>query len=699
MKIIHSETGKAYQLKPDTLLEVERTNLFFNEYGEQTLPIELPDTDLNRELANYPDMIANEKKPLSTIECTIQDGDYFMPCRQAVLGAQRKDKISTAFYMNEGSFLGRINNVSLADLFGDEIIPGVTTVAEGISFCRSLVTGTNPNFAIFPVLIDAGKTLSNNYPEYKFINRWGKYNDNTVPVWIDGIGTGNDFFNAVERSETVDDATIKLSAGFYISPFIRANYLLTRIFQYFGYTISDNFFTQTTPFAEMVFVNNCADALVNGTIRIMDLLPNVGCADILEVFRKKFCCEFIPDESTKTVSIKLFNELIDSSPQTDLTKYASSHPEISFPEEYKRITIDSEDKLSDDASVDESDSLIALQTKYKNFGFDKIEGNLIRGGFQFTNSFITEPIIKTVTDVIAYPSMKYSAGDSTKVQEITVPDLSLEFRKVYKTRDDGSVQEGVYGRFIYAGEGRFLNSSIVEGSAVDASDTTKTSTTDNKEMKPMLAFFYNDVDNPVGTITNYVQNHTSSFNPMDPSTWYLRISDYTLSYYGVDGIFERFYRRMDDLYRNSLHTIKLNILESPVIRQSINAHLPVLLNSQKLLINIFKYALGGTSINESEIELLSMRLYSPVISAPIFSTYIDPETYYWRAYSSYRSLTQAEYEASPYKDKTFEVIYPPIGGPSYLNKHNFEAKTAIVNPWSSGAYIEMTFWLECFSAS
>lgn len=697
MKIIHTASGKAYQLKADTVLEVERPNLFFNEYGEQTLPVELPDTDQNRTLTGYPDMVANNKKPEAKIDCTIQDGDFFMPCRQAILGAQRKEKISTAFYMNEGSFLSRISDVSLADLFGDETIPGVTTVAEGIDFCRSLVTGTNANFAIFPVLIDSGETLDNNYPKYKFINRWGQYNTNTPPRWIDGIGTGNDFFNAVDREETVDDATIKLSAGFYISPFVRANYLLTRIFQYFGYTIAPNFFTQTSTFADMVFVNNCADSLVNGTIRLMDLLPNVDCSDILNVFRKKFCCEFIPDETNKTVSIKLFNELIESDPQLDITKYASSHPEISFPEEYKRITVDSEDKLSDDASVDESDSMLALQTKYKNFGFDKIEGTLVRGGYQFTNTFITEPVIKTVTDVVAYSSMKYSAGDGTKVQEITVPDISLEFRKVYGTRDDSSVQEWSYGRFLYVGAARFLNSAIVESTAVDAEDTSTSTATNNEEMKPMLAFYYNDVDNPVGTISNYVVNHTGTVNPLDPSTYYIRISDYTLSYNGVDGIFERFYRKLDELYRNSLHTVKVNILQSSVIRQSINAHLPVSLHSQKLLINLFKYQVGGAAVNESEIELLSMRLYTPVETAPAFATYIDPETYTWRAYSSYRSLTQAEYESSPYKDKTFETIYYPQGGPEYLNKHNFEAKTAIVNPWNSSSYMEMTFWLECFA--
>lgn len=63
MKIVHLASEEAYQLAPGTQLEVERTNLFFNDYGEQTLPIDLPDTDLNRKLTGYSDLLANRNKP------------------------------------------------------------------------------------------------------------------------------------------------------------------------------------------------------------------------------------------------------------------------------------------------------------------------------------------------------------------------------------------------------------------------------------------------------------------------------------------------------------------------------------------------------------------------------------------------------------------------------------------------------------
>ena len=48
MKIMNTKAGEAYQLSPGTQLEIERPNLFFNEWGEQSLPVDLPDTDRNR---------------------------------------------------------------------------------------------------------------------------------------------------------------------------------------------------------------------------------------------------------------------------------------------------------------------------------------------------------------------------------------------------------------------------------------------------------------------------------------------------------------------------------------------------------------------------------------------------------------------------------------------------------------------------
>ena len=131
MKIINTDHNEAYQLSPGTQLDIERTNLFFNEYGEQSFPLNIPDTPMNRKLAGFPDELSKASKAKEMV-CTVSDGAFYAQCRQAILSAQRKSGISTSFYLNEGSFLSKLAEVKLTDVFGEETIPGITTDRKSV---------------------------------------------------------------------------------------------------------------------------------------------------------------------------------------------------------------------------------------------------------------------------------------------------------------------------------------------------------------------------------------------------------------------------------------------------------------------------------------------------------------------------------------------------------------------------------------
>nr|DAO02722.1 MAG TPA: hypothetical protein [Caudoviricetes sp.] len=671
MKIVHLASEEAYQLAPGTQLEVERTNLFFNDYGEQTLPVDLPDTDLNRKLTGYSDLLANRNKPTAKIECSIQDGEYYTFCRQAILGAQRHGNISTSFYMNEGAFLAKISDVSLKEIFGDEVIPEVSSIAEGINFCRSLITGTHPNYAIFPVLI------SDNNNSYKHLNRYG-VQDNEGK-WHDQILSGYtpDFYNATVRTETVDNTEIDISPGFYISPFIKANYLLKRIFQYFGYTLLDNFFTSTSPFPDMVFVNTCADSLVNGTIRIVDLLPDCMCSTILEVFRKKFFCEFIPNETEKTIDIKLFKECIKQNPTCDLSPYLIGHPEISFPESYKQLILSSENSLSDANSVSSEKSLSDLAAKYSTVEYDKATGDFYRCGYMYYGLMIYQPFYFQVREKVSPSSMRYYAGGDLETEEISVPDMQPEFREF----------ELAYNYVLYIGNARFLNSKIVTPTSEEDAD----SITENEELKPMLAIAYNDAGMPYGTITNYRRNRQES--------GYSRMYDYSLCYNGPDGLFEKFYRPYDDILRNSLHSIKAKILLPDNLKRTLPVHYPVVLENQKLLINRLTYQIGGKE-EPVESEFLTLNSYEPITSAKSFSEIIPTQEYEWIAQGSCERITEEQYKSSEYKDATFKPVYPNIRPSAELaasGKRYYERTTCLEQPGLMGGLTHylVKFWMIC----
>lgn len=645
MKIVHTASGQALQLKPDTQLEVERTNLFFNEWGEQTLPVDLPDTDRNRQLTGYPDMGVNKAKPLTNIDCSISEGDYFMHCRMAVLKAKRKDVISTAFYMNEGSFLAKVENISMKEMFGDETVPGVTTVAEGIAFCKQLLLGNNENYACFPVIADFED-------ERRYINRV-EWMNSLGSYYLSARPSGNNppsgytmgFYNEFDRVETSGDNSILLSPGYYITPFIRARYLLRRIFQHFGYTLAPNFFDTMDPFKNMVFVNNTMDSLVNGTILLAHLVPDCMCSVILDVFRKKFNCEFVPDEVTKVVAVKFFNEIIDAPTVTDLSGCLTSPLEFDYSQEWKRIKLSSESVKDDGSSFD---SIVDMITKYPEAYLNDADGAYYHTGFS-NHSW---------AEKIAGSTLPYSAGGTLSEQEITVPDcaISMQYEPEY---NGGIVVAGQtstvfrwrpYTLMPYIGDANSLNSTIVMSPSISSgsSDTEESTTTSEAHSQdPILCFAYKNNLGSGFTYGTTTQCNTSG----------TKIFDYSLHYYGAYGIFEKFYRKMDSIYRNSLVPVQAKLLFSTMQKQNIAAHDKVLINGQEFLINKLKYTLGGKN-EPLESELLTIQLYEPVTSAPIETGRFPAPNYKWTINYSRKTITDAEYEALLIKNNSLPAIYP-----------------------------------------
>lgn len=315
MDIIH-ESGKAYDLG-DIQLTLSRMNPFFNDYGEQSLPVTLPPTDRNRELLIYPDNMAGISKASQRINAMIQHGVFSIPCRQAILSANRKSGIETSFYLNTGAFYEKIKDVPLSTVFEDKVLK-FASVSEAISFCRNLFITHDDRFALFPAILESGS-----------LNATGDPGPDGYPR----------LYNDVERTEVVDEKTIRLAPGFYISPFIRGLHLLEEIFAYLGYTLEDSFFSRTTPFKDMVFLNNTIDTIVKSEIRYSQIVPDCMIKTILDVYRYKFCCEFIPDETRKTIRIVLFDENLNETPSCDLTDCVAGKYTVNHPSSFKQLKL------------------------------------------------------------------------------------------------------------------------------------------------------------------------------------------------------------------------------------------------------------------------------------------------------------------------------------------------------------------------
>lgn len=692
MKITNTKTGKAYQLAPGTQIEIERPNLFFNEWGEQTTPIELPDTDVNRELCEYPDLLGNVQRPRADIECTVQDGNFCQTARQAVLGARRKEGITTTLYMNEGSFLSKVDETSVSDVFGDETIPGISTIEEGIEFCRKLAKNTSDyghQFAIFPVLLEEGTTSEKGNTVYRYLNRYGKFD--TKGYWQDSFYQDEDdldFYNAVDRAEKSGEDTIQVPAGFYLSPYLKANYLLERILEYFGYQLQDSFFSLTAPFTDMVFVNNCCDSLVNGRIRLSDLVPDCTCGDILNVFRKKFCCEIVTDEAKRTATLVLMNDVLATSSTVDLTPYLVGYPSLEAPESYKRITLQSES--SSESEIENPETLGIMLSNYKYLFYDVLRNAYYRHAVKMTNQGTGVYFPSYLTEYVSDGTQAYNAGDSLEEESVQVPDKQLCFRTAEK---DDTVEPPTSSSFsaLYIGGGKFLNSNLLPATGKAVEGETEEMDSENEETNPMLAFVYHKYGYAHGTIGT-----TALTLDGTEKLW-----DYALSYVGPSGIFEKFYRKMDELHRNSLLSVKANLLLPDTLKQSLSSYLPVTLQGQTLLPNIIHFAIGGNT-EPVESEFYTSRLYNPIEYAPSAELYgknsDELSTYHWVARQERTEITQQQYEASSLRDRWELVLYPDYPSEKYADGQRHFQQSADV--WDDFAgkrtYYHFDIWLECW---
>lgn len=718
MKITNLDKGKTYQLGEGAKLEVERTNPFFNDYGETTTPLDIPASDYNRMILGYPDTFGLREKMVAA-NVSIEDGEYFAQCRQIVLSAQHKGNISSSFYINDGSFYSKIQNVKLKSIFKDEMIPGCSTIDECISFCRSLIGGKNENYDIFPVLLtdDSGKDTGY---DYKILNGWGNqqklpdakywrfkntggYEYVAAPDAYDFVtcaGKSNRFQGEFNRTEYVNEIPVSLTRGYYISPFIRANYVLKRVFKYFGYDLQENFFTRTEPFTKMVLVNNVIDVMVNGHIRIEDLLPDVSVSDFLSVFRKKFLCEFISDEGTHQASIIFLKDAVESAPAADLTRQMTEEPTLSYKtaSDYKRVVLRAKHQADSDAE-DCYDDLKDMLAKNTGAYFDKVDGCFYKDGYSGNYH---------VKSKIGEGSQSYDTGEEdTDTQDIEIPEMIPETRTLkYRQSADDDIISREMGRFLYIGSYATLNSSM------------KVATEDNSESSEeavttpvMLAFPYVSTDKmPCGTVTAYDihYEYDNRFGPpshASEESLYRRIFDYALVYNGDDGIFEKFYRQYDLLLRNSLQELKVKLLLTQSQKQNLPSYAKVVIRGVSFFFNKLKFTLGGKS-EPTESELRTIALTTPIHEA---SRMIDVMPalscgYRWVGHEETVEVSGSEYENSgDDKDRTFKIIYPPLPSAEYVGQKYGMQKTfvsqktrhATMFRHSKWVYHCTTTWLEC----
>ena len=232
----------------------------------------------------------------------------------------------------------------------------------------------------------------------------------------------------------------------------------------------------------------------------------------------------------------------------------------------------------------------------------------------------------------------------------------------------------------------------------------------------MLVFTHTDASHIVGTagsVSAYnLYSRGAGVNGVGSSMIgrYNRLWDYSLFYYGEYGIFERFYRQMDTLRRNTLNEVKVKLLLSDHDKITIPACRKVCIRSESFLIDKFKFTLGGKD-EPQETQLLTLSLGEPLSSAKTIDQMLPMMTaqYKWEPRESTSEITWTGWneEDSPYHgDGEFHsTVYPVLPTADLYGQTCGEQSVYILTGFEPIAftsirykYRKITTWLECVQA-
>ena len=480
---------------------------------------------------------------------------------------------------------------------------------------------------------------------------------------------------------TVDGNQVIAPAGYLITPFIRVWHLMREIFGYFGYTLHSSWLEETSPFREMVLLNPNMDSLLTGSIRYSQLVPDCMVTTILDLFRVKFGAEFVPNETTKEVRIVLIKEVLSAVPSVDLSDRVYSNMTIVYPAKYKQLELRSEmitppslqrsvfmsDIHYDVVSSSDSETVNDILNRYPEAEINSISGDIVRYGFKGH---------LLVTQRLGSIGSPYNAGGVNEVETKEMTDQIPAIIPGHTQEMDG-IDNEFYWYAPYIGKGRSLNSRVLKDGESD-SGTIKPD-----ELRPILCLSYTDADQlHRGTITNYSQMG-------------VRLWDYHIGYNGQYGLFETFWRDYDNLLRNSLHEIKVDLLLSDVDKLSLSEVNKVIINGQEMLPNSFNYTTIADSIKEC--TLYTTRLYAPLSTAPAETDRLTGPKYKWEVKYAYSNPefnpTMFFYDEEP----VVRYYVPPTksqfetGGKYYEQSYSVTASLYPVMLEEKGT---LTVWLE-----
>ncbi len=576
-----------YNLPDNFVLEMERTNPFFSQVAEKSIPITLPATPNNLRITGYYSL-ESKNKPVISIDVLIEDGVTRLAAKQ-VIHKINKEGISTTFYLKVGAFWTKIKDKKLKDVMSQYSYNSSTLILD---LQNSMKVTSNYDFVVFPVACNNGND------DYFILNE------------TENVDAGGTTYLIGRKSRTISeggkDTVVPINYG--ITPFLRLGSVLSKVISHFGYSIENNFLLEGE-FFNLFLLNNCADTVTINRIDYGQIVPDISIQDLLDVIRTKFGCEFIPDEDTQVIKISFFKDQLSAIPQHDLSAEKVSGFEFDLPS-FSQLVLTQDTSLDNAAA--ETETLEEFVEKYKSTAIVNEEewaDNNIVNRYDAVLRLAEGRFYAIETDGVTVRREPVSSIYFNYNKKADLPAHEIEFK------DSAVPLIEVNGEIIpFVGSILHQNTAIKEKSDSDKKEALKNCMLCFAKFsnKGLLQYTY-------GSTVNYNNNG-------------IRDGLFSLQTWGEDGIFHRFYRQVDSFYRHANITVNTELLLSEGQKNSVSEIQPVMIENQVLLPDTIAYTIGRRV--QKKCLFRSVKLLDPFDvdleqSIPLLITNHTIPIYFW----------------------------------------------------------------------
>jgi hypothetical protein len=282
--------GEALDMGTLPSITVERHNPLLSE-GQQSYsyPFTIPRTPRNERLLGFPARYQRTHRAERRFPCTLLCG-HVQRIGTLILNNITSDSYDCSMIYDTAQLLGDIGKKKLNELkwpnpkFGTK-----ENLAQMIRDSYHGNFGTEGNFlrntATFKVLLDF--------------------------MWLKDAGFVESALNTFTTFEYANnDKKLTENYPFGVAPFLRVDYVLRFIFENTLNFRLDLGSRAYNPLEHICMLHNCADVVVDGTLRVRQLLADCTVEDFVRSVENMFCSKFIFDVKTNTVRWTLWNDYL-----------------------------------------------------------------------------------------------------------------------------------------------------------------------------------------------------------------------------------------------------------------------------------------------------------------------------------------------------------------------------------------------------